>query len=147
MSVSFNSDEYEDGFDPFVAGWANTVITDFGDDENNAKTGEYVWFEFTILDGDNKGRSFRSFYNYIHEKDNVQKIARGQLCSIARCVGVTDLVLPERLDAFKNKKLGINIAHKKGEDFPQIKEYSEFKSLETSFADLEDSPERDPFGA
>ena len=146
MSVSFTSDEYEDGFLPFAEGWANAVITDFGDDPNKAGTGEYIWFEFTVLDGVDKGRTLRQFYNYIHEKEDAQKIARGQLCAIARVVDVKELVLPDRARDFKDKKLSLFIKQKKGDDFPSVKEYDKYKSIETGFSDLEDEAP-DPYAS
>jgi hypothetical protein len=146
MSVSFNSNEYEGGFDPFANGLVNVQITDYGDDPNSAGTGEYVWFEFTILNGADKGRTFRQFYNYLHQNEKAEKIAREQLCALARACGVDDIVLPEKAGAFNNRKLTIFLKQKKGDDFPAIKEYSPFQSADVSFEDLEDGQaERDPF--
>jgi hypothetical protein len=148
MSVSFNSEEYQSSFKPFPNGWVTAQITDFGDNENKARTGELAWFEFTVLDGSEKGRTLRQFYSYIHSNEDTQRISREQICALARAAGVRDIVLPERMRDFENKKLKIRVEQKKGDDYPTIKEYEPLAQL--GFSDLEDSSthpsrDRDPY--
>lgn len=148
MSISFTNDQYEsEGFKPFASGWVDAQISDFGDDTNKAGTGELAWFEFTVTSGVDKGRTFRQFYNYEHPNEDAQRISREHICAIARIVNVKNIVLPEGLGDFNNKKLRIRISQKKNDEFPQIKEYAPlnqdgFDSLVSDEFEVEPTPQR-----
>lgn len=141
MSVTFTNDEYEDGFAPFKSEWKGLQITDFGEDENKNSTGRIAWFEFTVLDGDDKGRAFRLFFNYLHSNREAEKIARGQLCSLGQAVGVKEISIPDGMDRFRGKKLRGNVMQKKGDDFPKIKEFAAPQQSGFDFEDLEEANE------
>lgn len=139
MSVSFNNNEYEsEGMKPFVNEWCSATITNVSDDQNSKGNGYFVCFEYTVTDGANKGRSFKQWYNYEHSNEEAERIAREHLCAIGRMVNIKDIVLPERVNDFLNKKLRIKISQKKDDDFPNVKEYGE-PLTSTGFSDLEDT--------
>lgn len=153
MTISFGANDYQsEGFKPFQNAWAGAQITDYGDDMNSKGTGHYVWFEFTVLDGADKGRTFRNWYNYEHENEEAERIAREHLCAMARMVKVDNIILPDRASDFKGRKLRVRLSQKKGEDFPSIKEYAEYQQAGFGFGDLEEPMEtqtrqRDPFAS
>lgn len=139
MAVSFGANDYQsEGFKPFQNAWASAQITDYGDDVNSKGTGKFVWFEFTVLDGPDKGRTFRNWYNYEHNNEEAERIAREHLCAMARIVKVANIILPDRASDFKGKKLRVKLSQKKDEDFPSVKEYGEYEQGSFGFGDLEE---------
>lgn len=86
----FNAEEVEPqrGFDPIPNGEYFAVITESEEKENAKKTGSYVKFTFEILEGEFKGRKLWVNLNLNNPNAQAVDIARQELSSICRAVGV-----------------------------------------------------------
>jgi hypothetical protein len=100
-------------FDPIPAGKYVAAIT-VSEMKHTPSTHEpYLQLEFTVLDGDYKGRKVfdRLFIN--HPSERVQKIERGRLSAICRAIGVMQ---PKDSKDLHNLELIINVKLKKSSD-------------------------------
>lgn len=124
----FNANEVEPtaSFDPLPAGKYVAAIT--GSEKKNTKKGDgnYLELEFTVLEGEYRGRKVWDRLCINHPKDITQKIARGNLSAICRAVGVMQ---PRDSVELHNLPLVISVKCKKREDTGEItnevKGYSE----------------------
>ena len=86
----FNANEVEPTapFEPLPAGKYLAAITASETKATKKGDGSYLQLEFTVLDGDCKGRKVWDRLCINHPNDLTQKIARGNLSAICRAVGV-----------------------------------------------------------
>ena len=86
----FNANEVEPtaDFEPIPAGKYLAAITESEMKATKKGDGSYLQLEFTVLDGDYKGRKVWDRLCINHPNDLTQKIARGNLSAICRAVGV-----------------------------------------------------------
>lgn len=56
---------------------------------NQSGTGSNAWFQFEVLDGDEKGKQFRHYINNItHSNPDAQRIGQEELAEYCRAVGI-----------------------------------------------------------
>ncbi|MEX0716607.1 MAG: DUF669 domain-containing protein [Planctomycetaceae bacterium] len=86
----FNAHEVEPAmeFDPLPAGKYLAVITDSEMKPTKSGTGSFLQLTFEILDGQYKGRKTWARLNLDNPNETAVKIARAELSSICRAVGV-----------------------------------------------------------
>ena len=146
MSISFNNDEYEnEGFKPFKDGWHDTQITDSGDGATKSGNGNLVWLEFTVTSGPDKGRCMRNYFTYEHTNEDTQRIAREQICHLARIIDVKKIVLPDRIGDFEGHKVKVKTKQGKDDDFPEVKDFEPMDTQQMDgFGDLESGHFADP---
>lgn len=86
----FNANEVDPavGFDPIPAGKYLAIITESEMKPTKAGTGQYLQLTFQVLDGPYKGRLVWARLNLDNPSDMAVKIARAELSSICRAVGV-----------------------------------------------------------
>ncbi len=76
------------GFEPMPAGDYVAAITNSEKRENKAKTGSYLAFTFTVLEGPLKNRKLFKNYNNKNQNADAVRIAEAELSALCRAVGV-----------------------------------------------------------
>lgn len=111
----FNAHEVEPNtaFEPLPAGKYVAAITGSEMKATKRGDGSYLQLEFTVLDGDCKGRKVWDRLCINHPNDLTQKIARGNLSAICRAVGVMQ---PRDSVDLHNLPLLITVKFRKRED-------------------------------
>jgi hypothetical protein len=114
-TLNFNANEVEpnSGFDPLPDGKYTAVITDSEMKSIKDNTGKYLRLEFTITEGQYKGRKVWDNLCLEHPKKQTVQIARGNLSAICRAVGVLE---PQDSAQLHNLPLQITVRCKKRED-------------------------------
>ena len=115
----FNANEVEPttAFEPLPASKYLAAITASEIKPTKKGDGSYLQLEFTVLDGDCKGRKVWDRLCINHPNDLTQKIARGNLSAICRAVGVMQ---PSDSVELHNLPLVITVKCKKREDNGEI---------------------------
>ena len=116
---NFNANEVEPtvAFEPLPAGKYLVAIT--ASEMKATKKGDssYLQLEFTVLDGQCKGRKVWDRLCINHPKAIAQKIARGNLSAICRAVGVMQ---PRDSVELHNLPIVITVGCKKREDTSEL---------------------------
>ena len=88
--LDFNANDVEPAteYQPLPAGKYLTEITASELKQTKSGNGNYLELEFTVLDGDCRGRKVWDRLCLTHTNDLTQKIARGKLSAVCRAVGV-----------------------------------------------------------
>ena len=115
----FNANEVEPTttFEALPAGKYLVGITASAMKATKKGDGSYLELEFTVLEGDCKGRKTWDRLCINHPNDLTQKIARGNLSAICRAVGVMQ---PKDSVELHNIPLVISVKCKKREDTGEI---------------------------
>ncbi len=115
----FNANEVEPttAFEPLPAGKYLAAITASEIKPTKKGDGSYLQLEFTVLEGDCKGRKVWDRLCINHPNDLTQKIARGNLSAICRAVSVMQ---PGDSVELHNLPLVITVKCKKREDNGEI---------------------------
>ncbi|MBN1555151.1 MAG: DUF669 domain-containing protein, partial [Phycisphaerae bacterium] len=115
----FNANEVEPTkeLDPIPAGKYLAAITASEMKAIKSGSGNYLELEFTVLEGEFKGRKVRDRLCLNHPKDIAQKMARGNLSAICRAVGVLQ---PRDSVELHNLPLVISVKCKRREDSFEI---------------------------
>ena len=115
----FNANEVDPavGFDPIPAGKYLAIITESEMKPTKAGTGQYLQLTFQVLDGPYKGRLVWARLNLDNPSDMAVKIARAELSSICRAVGV---LAPKDSIELHNLPLVIKVGCKKRDDTGEI---------------------------
>jgi hypothetical protein len=117
-------------FDPIPAGKYEAVITDSEDKPTKSGVGSYLQLTFQITDGEYRGRFLWARLNLDNPNKTAVKIARSELSSICRAVGV---MTPRDSTELHNLPLVITVKCKKrdetGEITNEIKGYAAKESL------------------
>ena len=89
---NYNANDYDPAaaFEPLPEGEYLVAITDSAIKLTKAGNGKYAQFEFTVMDGDLKGRKVWDRLCIEHPKAKAQKIARERLSAICHAVGVLE---------------------------------------------------------
>jgi hypothetical protein len=82
----FDSNQHESlgAFEPIPAGDYPMAITASSIEDTKAKTGKYIKFEFTIMDGKFKGRKIWNNLNIVNPNPVAVEIAQKELATICR---------------------------------------------------------------
>ena len=104
-------------FEPLPAGKYLAAITASEMKPTKKGDGSYLELEFTVLDGDCKGRKAWDRLCINHPNDMTQKIARGGLSAICRAVGVMQ---PKDSVELHNIPLVITLKLKKRKDTGEL---------------------------
>ena len=85
----FDSDQHDDieAFDPIPANWYNVSVTKSDMRDTKAKDGKYIKLEFTVIDGQYKGRKIWENLNIINKNPVAVEIAQKALATLCRAVG------------------------------------------------------------
>ena len=111
----FNLDEaLQDENQPIPAGEYKAIITTSEEKVNKSGTGELIVFDFQIIEGNQKGRSIKTFINWTNPNETAQKIGRAQLAKIikATCPGQE----VSRTEELHNKPLLVKIDVQRNKD-------------------------------
>jgi hypothetical protein len=116
---NFNANEVEPtlAFDPLPAGKYLVAITASEKKSTKKGDGTYLQFEYTVLEGEYKGRKIWDRLCTDHPNDLTQKIARGNLSAICHAVGVMQ---PRDSVELHNIPLVISIKLKKRKDNDEL---------------------------
>jgi hypothetical protein len=111
----FNAHEVEPttSFEPLPAGKYIAAITASEIKPTKKGDGSYLQLEFTVLEGDCRGRKVWDRLCINHPTELTQKIARGNLSAICRAVGVMQ---PRDSVELHNIPIQINVKCKKRDD-------------------------------
>lgn len=113
----FNATEVEPttSFEPLPAGKYVAAITASEMKATKKGDGSYLQLEFTVLEGEYRGRKVWDRLCINHPNDLTQKIARGSLSAICRAV---DVLQPGDSADLHNLPLVITVKCKKRDDVP-----------------------------
>ncbi len=131
----YNANDYEPtvAFEPVPAGKYLAAITESEMKPTKKGDGDYLQLEFTVLEGEYKGRKVWDRLCINHPKAITQNIARSNLSAICRAVGVME---PGDSADLHEIPLVINVKCKKrddnGEMTNEIKSYSARKSQQAA---------------
>jgi hypothetical protein len=116
---NFNAGEVDPsvGFDPIPAGKYLAVITESEMKPTKAGQGQYLELTFQILDGPHKGRLVWSRLNLENSNPTTVKLARAELSSVCRAVGV---MAPKDSVELHNIPLTIKVVLKKRQDSGEL---------------------------
>ena len=132
----FNANEVEPtaAFEPLPAGKYLASITASERKPTKIGNGEYLQLEYTVLDGECKGRKVWDRLCINHPNELTQKIARGNLSAICRAVGVMQ---PRDSVELHNLPLVITVKCRKRDDTGditnEVKGYEPRASSQTAF--------------
>lgn len=130
----FNAQEVEPlgEYSPLPAGEYPCVITATEEKQTKSGNGSFLEFRFDIVDGEHKGRLLFARLNLKNPNQQAVNIARAELSSICRAVGV---LTPQSSESLHNIPLLVKVALKKrddnGEMTNEIKGYRSMKSSPT----------------
>lgn len=115
----FDANEVEPttDFDPVPAGKYVAVITDSEMKPTKSGTGSYLELTFQVIEGEFKNRMLWSRLNLDNPNATAVQIARGELSSLCRAVGV---MAPNDSVDLHNLPLVITVKCKKREDTGEI---------------------------
>ena len=130
MSIDFTGfdadqqDDYGD-FDAIPKGWYLVLITNIERPEKDGVLVGYMKIEYTVADGNFKGRKVWDMchmWNAGAKAQKTQEIAKRQFGKICRCVNVPK---PANGEALYNIPMGVKIAHEEyqGEMKEKVKDY------------------------
>jgi len=74
-------------FDPLPAGKYVAEVSNSEMRPNSKGTGEYLWLEFTVLDGEHAGRKVWTQLNLVNPSQQAVEIAQRELSALCRAVG------------------------------------------------------------
>ncbi len=116
---NFNANEVEPAadFDPIPAGKYLAVITGSEMKPTKTGTGSYLELTFQIIEGDYKNRLLWSRLNLDNQNATAVQIARSDLSSICRAVG---LMTPRDSAELHNLPLVISVKCKKRDDTGEV---------------------------
>ncbi|MFW5829718.1 MAG: DUF669 domain-containing protein [Planctomycetota bacterium] len=101
------------GRDPIPAGKYLVAITSSEMKPTRNGAGQYLEFEYQVLEGEHKGRRVWSRHTLQHPSDQTVQIARGELSAICRAVGV---MTPRDSAELHNLPLQVTVRVKNRED-------------------------------
>lgn len=115
----FNAENVEPnaGFDPIPAGKYPAIITESEMKPTKAGTGRYLELKFQIIDGQHAKRNLWARLNLENPNQDAVRIARGELSSICRAIGV---MKPNDSVELHNIPLVINVRCKKDKETGEI---------------------------
>jgi len=139
----FNANEVEPNtaLDPLPAGKYLAAITASEMKPTKAGDGSYLQLEFTVVDGDCKGRKVWDRLCLNHPNQQTVKIARGNLSAICRAVGVMQ---PKDSVELHNIPLVITVKLKKRDDTGELaNEVRGYAKKETAAGQPQQAPATD----
>lgn len=123
---------------PIPAGDYKAAITSSEMKQNSKKTGSYLSLEFTILDGDHKGRKLFANLNLDNTNKQAVEIAKSELSAICRSVSV---MTPQDSAELHNKPLWLTVAVEKRKDNNELSNRIKgYKSLADGNAAVASAP-------
>ena len=125
----FDSTQVEPSTD-FEAPQAGRYVAEISDSDmrpNNKGTGEYLWLEFTVLDGPFAGRKLWTQLNLVNPSPQAVEIAQRDLSAICRAVG--KLRIQDSIE-LHNIPLEINVKVKNSPEYGQQNNIRGFKAIE-----------------
>ena len=128
-TLNFNANEVDPavGFDPIPAGAYTAIITESEMKPTKTNNGRYLQLTFQIIDGDCKGRLVWARLNLENPSEMAVKIARAELSSICRAVGV---MAPRDSLELHNLPIVIKVTCRKRDDTGEIT--NEIKGFESA---------------
>lgn len=124
-----NQVEPSTDFDAIPAGKYVAAITDSDMRPNSKGTGEYLWLEFTIVDGPFASRRLWTQLNLSNPSSQAVEIAQRELSSICRAVG--KLRIHDSIE-LHNIPLELNVKVKNSPEYGQQNVIRGFKAIESN---------------
>jgi len=118
--TGFNANQYEDdvlALDPIKPGTYVAVITDSEMHPTAKGNGKFLLLTLQIIEGQFKGRKVWDRLNLINPNETAVDIARRNLASICRAVGV---LTPKDSSELHDKPLLVRVAQRKREDNGEV---------------------------
>ena len=130
----FDSNQHEDlgAFEPIPAGDYPMAITGSSMQDTKAKTGKYIKLEFTILDGEQKGRKIWTNLNVVNPNPVAVEIAQKELATICRACG--KLTITDTMELHGIPFLGKIKVRPASGDWPATNDMVNYKALEGGVA-------------
>lgn len=96
--------------------------------KTKAGDGEYLEFEFEVIEGEYEGRHLWSRLNLKNKNEKAVAIAKRELSSICRATGI---LTPDDPDNFDNKLLGLVVVAR-DDEYNDIKDYFQLGEAKTN---------------
>jgi hypothetical protein len=126
--MGFDAEQVEPmgDFSPLPAGQYLAMAVASGWEATKNERGEFIKFTFEIIDGEHRGRSLFARLNLKNENAQAVRMARSELSSICRAVGV---LRPKNSEELHNKPVVLSVEIEERKDKPgrfsnQIKGYA-----------------------
>jgi len=126
VNLNFNAAEVEPAtpFETLPKGKYLAIISDSDLKDAASGAGQYLQFEYTVVDGEHQGRKLWSRHNIQHTNKTAEEIGRRELSAICHATGVLHITDSAELHD-KPLVLDVGIEKRKdtGEDTNRIKGY------------------------
>lgn len=99
-SFSFDATQHtpaQDMSDPLPAGWYPMEVTGTTLKRTKAGTGTILEVEYTVVDGEGKGRKVWTGFNVQNPNEDAERIAKEQLSALCHATGVLKIKAHEQL--------------------------------------------------
>ena len=116
-------------FEHVPAGRYTAEITDSDMRDNNKGTGEYLWLEFTILDGPHAGRKLWAQLNLVNPSTQAVEIAQRELSAICHATG--KLRVQDSIE-LHNIPMEINVKVKSSPEYGQQNVIRGYKAINSA---------------
>jgi hypothetical protein len=137
-----------DNFDAIPAGLYKAIATASENKENKKGTGSYLQIAWEIIEGEFKGRKLWSRLNLQNQSAQAVGIAKKELSSICRAIGI---LVPVDSENLHNKPLILSVAIEKradnGEMSNRIKGYAAVGGSAPTFQASAPAPVTQPIGS
>ena len=135
LDQAFDSNQHEDmnDFEPFPADKYNMQITKSEVKVTSKKTGKFIKFEISVLDGKYKGRKVWTQLNVVNPNPIAVEIAEKEMATICRACGKPQVQDTEELHGIPFLGL-VGIKQAKG-DYPAQNKMNGYKPLSSAAAD------------
>ncbi len=144
-TLNFDASQVEPAtdFEPMPAGKYSAVVIESSDKKTKAGDGSFLEAVFEIIDGPFRGRKVWHRFNLANRNSTAVEIARQQLSSLCRAVGVLQ---PRDSAELHNLPLVIRLSQKAGSDGMVRNEIKGFARREAVVAAAAAAPQTKPAG-
>ena len=112
--------------EPLPAGEYVAMVSDSAMKDNSARTGQYLALTFQVAEGDHTGRFLWANLNLVHPSEKAVQIARADLASLCKAVGVLQ---PKDSADLHGKLLVIRVVVRKDDDGNPRNEIKGYKPI------------------
>ena len=107
------TEHVETSFDPLPNGEYVVAIMKSELRNNKAGTGNYIWLELEVVEGEHKKRKLWAQLTFQHQSEMARKIGQSQFADVCKAVGVPK---PNDTSELHHKPLAVEVQIEKRED-------------------------------
>jgi len=121
MDLNFNADQHEDmsDFSILPKGWYLVTVTKDEKRTSESSGNSYLALEYTVMDGNFKGRKIFNNLNLFHPKTEVKQMAERELATLCRAINRRTISSSSELH---NIPFGVKLRHRKDKQTGEMRE-------------------------